>query len=156
MMNGFGGYHHGVVPPQLGHRYPIRGQQVVYAHPTMPVAGPSYTSTIPPMQGLPQPPPVVAYDVNEFRNFFRFGLNQLHANSKYIINDLTTLAGTFQHRMATVVSKELEQFLRIVSLLSVPLSLSALVLCPVVCTMSGKGLGPVAGRRVGCVFRVVW
>lgn len=70
---------------------------------------------VPPMQGLDQPPPVIAFDPNEFRNFYRFGLQQLHFNNKLVINDLTTLAKEFQHRMSVVVSKEIELHIKNVS-----------------------------------------
>ncbi|PLW54446.1 hypothetical protein PCANC_04749 [Puccinia coronata f. sp. avenae] len=64
------------------------------------------------MQGLPAPPPSIAYDVNEFRRFFKFGLDQLHSNNKYIINDLTTLASVYHHRMSTYIVKDIEQHIR--------------------------------------------
>ncbi|KAA1074790.1 hypothetical protein PGT21_020626 [Puccinia graminis f. sp. tritici] len=65
----------------------------------------------PPMQGLPTPPPSIGYDVHEFRRFFSFGLSQLKQNNKYIINDLTTLASVYHHRMATCIVKEIEQYI---------------------------------------------
>lgn len=64
------------------------------------------------MQGLPAPPPSIAYDVNEFRKFFKFGLDQLKYNNKYIINDLTTLASVYHHRMSTYIVKDIEQHIR--------------------------------------------
>lgn len=67
------------------------------------------------MQGLPAPPPSIGYDVNEFRRFFKFGLDQLQNNNKYIINDLTTLASIYHHRMSTYIVKDIEQHIRNVS-----------------------------------------
>ncbi|KAH9458685.1 hypothetical protein Pst134EB_010983 [Puccinia striiformis f. sp. tritici] len=64
------------------------------------------------MQGLPAPPPSIGYDVNEFRRFFKFGLDQLQYNNKYIINDLTTLASVHHHRMSTYIVKDIEQHIR--------------------------------------------
>jgi len=64
------------------------------------------------MQGLPAPPPSIGYDVNEFRRFFKFGLDQLQHNNKYIINDLTTLASVYHHRMSTYIVKDIEQHIR--------------------------------------------
>ncbi|CAH7681061.1 hypothetical protein PPACK8108_LOCUS13606 [Phakopsora pachyrhizi] len=64
------------------------------------------------MQGLPAPPPSIAYDVNEFRRFFQFGLSQLKYNNKYIINDLTTLASVYHHRMSTHIAKDIEIHIR--------------------------------------------
>lgn len=64
------------------------------------------------MQGLPAPPPSIGYDVNEFRRFFKFGLDQLQNNNKYIINDLTTLASIYHHRMSTYIVKDIEQHIR--------------------------------------------
>ncbi|KAA1073069.1 hypothetical protein PGT21_035325 [Puccinia graminis f. sp. tritici] len=64
------------------------------------------------MQGLPAPPPSIGYDVNEFRRFFKFGLDQLQYNNKYIINDLTTLASVYHHRMSTYIVKDIEQHIR--------------------------------------------
>ncbi|KAI9605172.1 hypothetical protein H4Q26_003147 [Puccinia striiformis f. sp. tritici PST-130] len=65
----------------------------------------------PTMQGLPTPPPSIAYDVNEFRRFFTFGLSQLKHNNKFIINDLTTLASVYHHRMSSCIVKAIEQFI---------------------------------------------
>ena len=72
-------------------------------------------SSLPIMQGLPHPPPSIGYDVNEFRRFFTHGLSQLKHNNKYIINDLTTLASVYHHRMSVCIVKDIEQHIREVS-----------------------------------------
>ncbi|KAH9817884.1 hypothetical protein DFH28DRAFT_961079 [Melampsora americana] len=64
------------------------------------------------MAGLPMPPPSIGYDVTEFRQFFQFGLQQLRHNNKYIINDLTTLASVYQHRMSPFIVKDIDQHIR--------------------------------------------
>ncbi|KAG0146671.1 hypothetical protein CROQUDRAFT_77413 [Cronartium quercuum f. sp. fusiforme G11] len=67
---------------------------------------------VPQMQGLPTPPPSIGYDVTDFRQFFQFGLQQLRHNNKYIINDLTTLASVYQHRMSPFIVKDIDQHIR--------------------------------------------
>ncbi|OAV91650.1 hypothetical protein PTTG_06502, partial [Puccinia triticina 1-1 BBBD Race 1] len=83
--------------------------------PTVQVPNERSTANVPrppTMQGLPAPPPSIGYDVNEFRRFFKFGLDQLQNNNKYIINDLTTLASVYHHRMSTYIVKDIEQHIR--------------------------------------------
>lgn len=127
MMNGYPG---GYGQPQMGFAPPGYGgynaQPVLQPHfaapppqmvPPMQMQGPADYgyNPVPPMQGLDQPPPVIAYDPNEFRNFYRFGLQQLSFNNKHVINDLTTLAKELQARMSVVVSKEIELHIKHVS-----------------------------------------
>lgn len=55
-------------------------------------------------------------DPNIFRAFYRSGLQQLTFNSRTIIEKLTALAADYSLRMATVVSDEIQNHIRSVSL----------------------------------------